>query len=50
VKPDNFRIQDKVVKLLDYGIVMEFRQNGKHKALGRYGFQGTPTFGSINAL
>jgi serine/threonine protein kinase len=50
VKPDNFRVHNNVVKILDFGLMMEFKPTGVHKELGRYGFQGTPYFGSINAM
>ena len=38
VKLDNFRIKNNQVKILDFGLVMEYRQGGKHKALGNFGF------------
>ncbi len=54
IKPENFRIQDGKVKILDFGLVMEYMKedNGQtfHKPLGKYGFQGTPSFGSIWGL
>ena len=54
VKPDNFMIQLKDdghrVRILDMGLVMEFMREGAHKTLGRYGFQGTPRFGSMSGL
>ncbi|TNV84613.1 hypothetical protein FGO68_gene17187 [Halteria grandinella] len=50
IKPDNFRIHEEKVKLLDFGLVNEYKPNGVHKDKGRYGFQGTPMFGSINSL
>jgi serine/threonine protein kinase len=51
VKPDNFRIsKNDVVKMIDFGISGEYIFDGKHKLQGKFGFQGTPIFGSINAL
>ena len=52
MKPDNFMIssKDHKVRILDMGIVMEYIRDGKHKPLGRYGFQGTPIYGSISGL
>ncbi|TNV84535.1 hypothetical protein FGO68_gene13904 [Halteria grandinella] len=50
IKPDNFRIHNDTVKLLDFGLVNEYMPNGNHKEQGRYGFQGTPMFGSIHSL
>ena len=53
VKPDNFMIKlrdEHRVRILDMGLVMEFMRDGGHKALGRYGFQGTPRFGSMSGL
>ncbi len=49
VKPDNFLISsiDNKVRVIDLGIMMEYRSNG---APWRHGFQGTPVFGSIKAL
>jgi serine/threonine protein kinase len=52
VKPDNFMIslRDHKVRILDMGLVMEYMRDGGHKALGRYGFQGTPHYGSMSGL
>ena len=53
MKPDNFMISMKDehrVRILDMGLVMEFMRDGAHKSLGRYGFQGTPRFGSMSGL
>ena len=42
IKPDNFRIHDNVVKILDFGLASDlFNENGKHKSIGRFGHQGT---------
>ncbi|TNV80915.1 hypothetical protein FGO68_gene3080 [Halteria grandinella] len=51
VKPANFRVtDDNIVKVLGYKQMNEYRINGKHKAKGRFGAQGTPQYASINAL
>ena len=52
VKPDNFMVKETGdVCLIDFGLVMEYRNaEGTHKTLHRYGFQGTPSFGSIHGL
>ena len=50
VKPDNFRIgKDHVVKLLDFGLVIEYIRKEKHKPYERHGFSGTPYFASTKA-
>jgi serine/threonine protein kinase len=38
VKLDNFRVHDDYVKIIDFGIAMEYIKDGGHKAFGRYGF------------
>jgi serine/threonine protein kinase len=50
VKPDNFRIQDNRVVIIDFGLIMEYKRDGKHFPRERYGFEGTPFYGSIRAL
>ena len=56
VKPDNFMISttDNKVRIIDFGLVKNFRPDrlgGDHIKLGWYpSFEGTPHFGSINAL
>lgn len=51
VKPDNYRVtKDGLVKIIDFGLLNEYRVTGVHKPLGRFGFQGSPFFGSINSL
>jgi len=36
--------------MIDFGLAMEYKQNGSHLARERYGFEGTPFFASIRAL
>jgi serine/threonine protein kinase len=52
VKPDNFLIstKDHKVRLIDLGLVINYKPEGVHRARGRYNFQGTPYFGSIDVL
>jgi serine/threonine protein kinase len=55
VKPDNFMIStsDNKVRIIDFGLVINYRPEGKdgpHRPLGRYSFQGTARYGSINTL
>ena len=53
VKPDNFMISliDHKVRIGDMGLVMEYmKDDGKHKGLNRYGFLGTPHYGSMQGL
>lgn len=47
--------KDGFVKLIDFGISMSYVNDNKkdveeHKSIGRYGFQGTPLYGSIRSL
>jgi hypothetical protein len=32
------------------GLVMEYMRDGSHKGVGKYGFQGTPQYGSMSGL
>lgn len=52
LKPDNFRVtSDGFVKLIDFGISKKYLDdNGKHKQIGKFGFEGTPSFASTNAM
>ena len=50
MKIDNFRIHNDIVRVIDFGMTMEYMKDGAHKALGRFGFQGTPYYGSISSL
>ena len=35
IKPDNFRIHEHIVKILDFGLASElFTEDGKHKSRG----------------
>ena len=48
---DNFRVtKEGFVKIIDFGISMEYMLDGVHKREDRYGFQGTPHCASIKAL
>jgi casein kinase 1, delta len=38
------------VLMIDFGLAMEYMKDGKHLDRERYGFEGTPFFGSIRAL
>ena len=50
MKPDNFRIQDGTVYILDFGLVSNYQTENIHKGLEKVGFEGTPHFGSISGL
>ena len=55
VKPDNFMIsmRDNKVRIIDFGLVINYRpdgEDGAHRPLGRFSFQGTARFGSIKTL
>ena len=41
---------DHSVRILDMGLVMEYRKNGVHKRQERLAFQGTPLYASVAAL
>jgi hypothetical protein len=36
--------------MIDFGLAMEYKKNGTHVPRERYGFEGTPFFGSLRAL
>jgi serine/threonine protein kinase len=51
IKPDNFRVHDNKLLLIDFGLSMKLtRPDGTHLPRERYGFEGTLFFGSIRAL
>lgn len=51
IKPDNFRIQEGQVKLIDFGLVSKYLdEEGNHIPWTGIGFTGTPNTGSINGL
>ncbi|TNV86871.1 hypothetical protein FGO68_gene4943 [Halteria grandinella] len=53
VKPDNYMVDENgVVKILDFGLLNEYipATTNRHKLLGKYGFQGSPLYASVNAL
>lgn len=51
IKPDNYRIMNNRVVLIDFGIATSYKEpDGRHKPLWRQGFAGTPSNGSIKAL
>ena len=50
IKPDNFRIKDNRVILIDFGIALNLYKDNIHLKRERFGFEGTPFYGSIRAL
>ena len=52
VKVDNFRVrkQDNFVMMIDFGLMIEVYNKGVHKSYSKFGFQGTPHFGSMSSL
>ena len=51
IKPDNFRIQDGLVRMIDFGLASEYLdKDGKHIPQTEISFCGTPNTGSISAL
>ena len=50
IKPDNFRIKDNRVILIDFGIAMNLYRDKNHVKRDRFGFEGTTFYGSIRAL
>jgi serine/threonine protein kinase len=50
IKPDNFRIHDHQVLMIDFGLTMSIDKDGIHLPRERYGFEGTLFFASIRAL
>jgi serine/threonine protein kinase len=50
IKPENFRIMNNRVVLIDFGIAAKYLDDdGSHKSIWRLGFQGTPFYGSVKA-
>jgi serine/threonine protein kinase len=51
IKPDNFRIMNNRVFLIDFGLTKRlFDEDGRRNKLWRLGFEGTPFYGSVKAL
>ena len=52
VKPDNFMLNKATnkVKMIDLGLAINYMPDNVHRPMGKYTFQGTPNFGSINTL
>jgi serine/threonine protein kinase len=50
IRPDNFRIKENRVILMGFGIALNLYKQNKHVMRDRFGFEGTPFFGSIHAL
>jgi serine/threonine protein kinase len=51
IKPDNFRIMNNRVVLIDFGLAKRYLDgDGKRNNLWRLGFEGTPFYGSVKAL
>lgn len=38
IKPDNFRVHEGYVKIIDLGLVMEYKNGEEHKSQGYFGF------------
>ena len=50
VKPDNFRVHDRKVYLIDFGNIFDYIKEGAHIAnTTGYAFKGTLTFASITS-
>jgi serine/threonine protein kinase len=51
IKPDNYRIMNNRVVLIDFGLAKRYLgEDGSHNNLWRLGFEGTPFYGSVKAL
>jgi serine/threonine protein kinase len=51
IKPDNFRIINNRVVLIDFGLAKRYLdKDGNRNILWRLGFEGTPFYGSVKAL
>jgi serine/threonine protein kinase len=42
--------KDNIVKITDFRLMINYKPEGKHRPLGKYGFQGTQAYGSIDNL
>ena len=42
--------KDNKVRIIDFGLVINYMPDEKHRPIGRYSFQGTARFGSIHTL
>jgi serine/threonine protein kinase len=42
--------KDNKVRIIDFGLVINYIPDGVHRVKGRYSFQGTAQYGSINTL
>ena len=50
VKPDNFRVHEGKVYLIDFGNISDYIKEGEHIAnTTGYGFKGTLTYASITS-
>jgi serine/threonine protein kinase len=50
IKPENFRIMNNTVVLLDFSIAKGYiNDNGSHRPIWRLGFLGSPFYGSVKA-
>ena len=50
IKPDNFRIMNNKVVLIDFGLTAPYDKNGVHINRDRYGFTGTLFFASTRSI
>jgi serine/threonine protein kinase len=51
IKPDNYRIMNNRVVLIDFGLAKrKLDGDGRQNKLWRLGFEGTPFYGSVKAL
>jgi serine/threonine protein kinase len=51
IKPDNYRIMNNRVVLIDFGLATRYLDGDrKRNNLWRLGFEGTPFYGSVKAL
>jgi serine/threonine protein kinase len=50
IRPDNFRVtKTHVVKIVNFGLMMEYIKPAGHKAFGKFEYPGSPVHSSINA-